>query len=51
MNRCFERLDFLMTRDNLTEPEAFKQIRTISMQKRVPMIEIAKLLLLNNEVQ
>ena len=41
----------LMTRDNLTEPEAFKQIRTISMQKRVPMIEIAKLLLLNNEVQ
>ena len=41
----------LMTRDNLSEPEAFKQIRTISMQKRVPMIEIAKLLLLNNEAQ
>ena len=41
----------LMSRDNLSEPEAFKQIRTISMQKRVPMIEIAKLLLLNNEAQ
>ncbi|MGT2933980.1 ANTAR domain-containing response regulator [Streptococcus catagoni] len=40
----------LMLRDNLTEPEAFKQIRTISMKKRVPMVEIAKLLVLNDEV-
>lgn len=40
----------LMDKDHLTEPEAFKQIRTISMQKRVPMIEIAKLLLLHDEL-
>ena len=40
-----------MTRDNLTEPEAFKQIPDNQYAKRVPMIEIAKLLLLNNEVQ
>lgn len=40
----------LMVRDHLSEPEAFKQIRTISMQKRVPMVEIAKLLVLNDEV-
>lgn len=40
----------LMVRDHLSEPEAFKQIRTISMQKRVPMVEIAKLLVLNDDV-
>lgn len=40
----------LMARDHLTESEAFKQIRTISMQKRVPMIEIAKLLVLHDDV-
>ncbi|MBF8969704.1 response regulator [Streptococcus sp. NLN76] len=40
----------LMYKENLTEPEAFKQIRSISMQKRVPMIEIAKLLLLHDEL-
>lgn len=40
----------LMARDHLTEPEAFKQIRTISMKKRVPMIEIAKLLILHDDV-
>lgn len=40
----------LMVRDHLSEPEAFKQIRTISMKKRVPMVEIAKLLVLNDEV-
>lgn len=40
----------LMVRDQLSEPEAFKRIRTISMQKRVPMVEIAKLLVLHDEV-
>ena len=40
----------LMARDHLSEPEAFKRIRTISMQKRVPMIEIAKLLVLQDDV-
>lgn len=40
----------LMARNHLTEPEAFKQIRTISMQKRVPMAEIAKLLVLHDEL-
>ena len=39
-----------MSRDHLSEPEAFKRIRTISMQKRVPMIEIAKLLVLQDDV-
>lgn len=33
----------LMETERLSEPEAFKKIRTISMQKRVPMVEIAKL--------
>ena len=42
--------DLLMARDHLSEPEAFKRIRTISMQKRVPMIEIAKLLVLQDDV-
>lgn len=40
----------LMVRDKLSESEAFKQIRTISMQKRVPMVEIAKLLVLHDDV-
>lgn len=40
----------LMSRDRLSESEAFKQIRTISMQKRVPMVEIAKLLVLHDDV-
>lgn len=40
----------LMQQNHLSEPEAFKQIRTISMQKRVPMIEIAKLLLMHDEL-
>ncbi|MET3557170.1 response regulator NasT [Streptococcus rupicaprae] len=40
----------LMLRDQLSESEAFKQIRTISMQKRVPMVEIAKLFVLNDDL-
>ncbi|GGE33207.1 ANTAR domain-containing response regulator [Streptococcus himalayensis] len=40
----------LMVRDQLSEPEAFKRIRTISMQKRVPMVEIARLLVLHDEI-
>lgn len=40
----------LMARDRLSESEAFKQIRTISMQKRVPMVDIAKLLVLHDEL-
>lgn len=40
----------LMAREHLSESEAFKQIRTISMQKRSPMVEIAKLLVLNDDI-
>ena len=40
----------LMYRDQLTESEAFKKIRSLSMQKRVPMVEIAKLLVIRDEV-
>lgn len=40
----------LMMQNDLSEAEAFKQIRTISMQKRVPMVEIAKLLVLNDDL-
>lgn len=40
----------LMVQNGMTESEAFKQIRTISMQKRVPMVEIAKLLVLNDDI-
>lgn len=40
----------LMMQNDLSESEAFKQIRTISMQKRVPMVEIAKLLVLNDDL-
>ncbi|HEM3726022.1 TPA: response regulator [Streptococcus suis] len=39
----------LMSRDQLSESAAFKHIRTISMQKRVPMVEIAKLLVMHDE--
>ncbi|CQR25605.1 two-component response regulator [Streptococcus varani] len=39
----------LMLRDCMSESEAFKRIRTISMQKRVSMVEIAKLLVLNDD--
>lgn len=40
----------LMARDRLSESEAFKRIRTISMQKRVPMVDIAKLLVLHDDL-
>lgn len=40
----------LMQKEGLSEPEAFKKIRTISMQKRSPMVDIAKLLVLNDDV-
>lgn len=40
----------LMSRDNLSESTAFKHIRTISMQKRVPMVEIAKLLVMHDDL-
>lgn len=40
----------LMARDHLSESEAFKHIRTISMQKRAPMVEVAKLLVLHDDV-
>lgn len=40
----------LMSRDKLSESAAFKHIRTISMQKRVPMVEIAKLLVLHDDI-
>ncbi|HFI0326746.1 TPA: ANTAR domain-containing response regulator [Streptococcus suis] len=39
----------LMARDHLSESAAFKHIRTISMQKRVPMVEIAKLLVMHDD--
>ncbi|HEM4072268.1 TPA: response regulator [Streptococcus suis] len=39
----------LMSRDHLSESAAFKHIRTISMQKRVPMVEIDKLLVMHDE--
>ncbi|MBS4750701.1 response regulator [Granulicatella sp. zg-ZJ] len=40
----------LMEQEHLSEPDAFKKIRTISMQKRVPMVEIAKLLVLHDDL-
>ncbi|WP_390887199.1 ANTAR domain-containing response regulator [Fundicoccus culcitae] len=39
----------LMDLENLTEEEAYQKIRTISMEKRVPMIDIAETLVLIDE--
>lgn len=38
----------LMARDNLSEQDAYGKIRKISMDKGRPMVEIAKVILLNN---
>lgn len=40
----------VMKQEGLSEEEAFKKIRTISMQKRSPMVDIAKLLVLNDDI-
>lgn len=39
----------LMQTENITEEEAYKKIRNISMEKRVPMIEVAELMVMLNE--
>lgn len=39
----------LMQIDHITEEEAYKKIRNISMEKRVPMIEVAELMVMLDE--
>lgn len=39
----------LMQIENITEEEAYKKIRNISMDKRVPMIEVAELMVMLDE--
>lgn len=39
----------LMLIENITEAEAYKKIRDISMEKRVPMIEVAELMVMLDE--
>jgi len=39
----------LMDTEKITEEEAYKKIRSISMKKRIPMIKVAELLVMKNE--
>jgi len=39
----------LMQIDHITEEEAYKKIRNISMEKRVPMVEVAELMVMLDE--
>ncbi|NLY47268.1 MAG: response regulator [Tissierella sp.] len=39
----------LMERESLSENDAYKKLRDISMQRRIPLVEVAKLMVLANE--
>lgn len=40
----------LMKREGLSEPEAFRRIQRVSMERRKPMVEVAEAILLSEEV-
>jgi len=40
----------LMKREGLSEPEAFRRLQKVSMERRKPMVEVAEAILLSEEV-
>lgn len=40
----------LMKREGLSEPEAFRRLQRVSMERRTPMVEVAEAILLSEEV-